>query len=216
MKNSIKNNPRDPKTDHLLTPQNSALVLIDYQPGLIEGTNSVDRDILINNVIAMAKTGKMYDLPIILSTIMVESGFQQDTIPELKSILMDTVSIDRTHVNAWEQPEFREAIEKTGRKKLIMAGLWTEVCLAFPALDLLYEGYEVYALSDVSGGTTVDAHERSMQRLIQAGAVPVTWEAVMSELGRLNKEGYDMGTFVEILDEHLPASVTSTPNSKFN
>lgn len=207
MKDIIENNPRDPKTDHLLTAQNSALVLIDYQPSLIDDTNSIDRDILINNTVAMAKTGKMYGLPIILSTIMVESGFQKDTIPEVKDILVDSVNIDRTHVNAWEQPEFREAIKNTGRKKLIMAGLWTEVCLAFPALDLLHEGYEVYALSDVSGGTTLDAHERSMQRLIQAGAIPVTWEAVMSELGRLNKDGYDMGTFVEILEKHLPASI---------
>jgi nicotinamidase-related amidase len=198
---------RDPKTDHLLTPQNSALILIDFQPGLIEGTNSIDRDILVNNAVAMAKVGVMYEMPIILSTIAVTAGFQQDTIPQIKDILSGVETVDRDNVNAWEQPEFRAAVEATGRKKLIMAALWTEVCLAYPVLDLLREGYEIYALSDVSGGTTLDAHERGMQRLIQAGAVPVTWEAVMAELGRLNKDDYDMGQFVQIMTEHLPASI---------
>ena len=95
----------------------------------------------------------------------------------------------------------------TGRRKLIMAGLWTEVCLVFPALDLLNEGYQVYAVSDASGGTSVDAHERGMQRIIQAGAVPVTWEAVMAELARLNIEDYDMNGFMELMNVHLPKSV---------
>ena len=198
---------RDPKADHLLTPENSALILIDFQPGLIDGTNSVSRDVLLNNAAAMAKVGKMYDMPIVLSTIAVKAGYQKDTAGSIKEVLVGIETIDREHVNAWEQPEFRAAVEKTGRKKLIMAGLWTEVCLAFPALDLLREGYEVYALSDVSGGTTIDAHERAMQRLVQAGAIPVTWEAVMSELGRLNKDGYDMTQFIKIMEEHLPASV---------
>ncbi len=196
---------RDPKTDHLLSPENSALILIDYQPGLIDGTNSIDREVLVNNAVAMAKTGVMYDLPIILSTIAVSSGYQQDTISEIGDLLGDAVHIDRQSVNAWEDDAFRSAVEATGRKKLIMAALWTEVCLAYPVLDMLREGYEIYAVSDVSGGTTVDAHERGMQRMIQAGAVPVTWEAVMAELGRYG--GYDMGDFVQIMETHLPASI---------
>lgn len=200
---------RNPQTDHLLTPQNSALVLIDFQPGLIDGTNSIDRSILLNNAVAMAKVGVMYDMPIVLSTIAVTAGFQQDTVSEIKTVLAGVETVDRDSVNAWEQPEFRDAVEATGRKKLIMAALWTEVCLAYPALDLLREGYEVYALSDVSGGTTLDAHERGMQRLIQAGAVPVTWEAVMVELGRL-KGGYDMAEFIEIMETHLPASIPTS------
>ncbi len=198
---------RDAKSDHLLTPENSALILIDFQPSLIEGTHSINQDILVNNVVAMAKVGMMYKMPIVLSTIMVKAGYQQDTIPAIKDVLAGVETIDREHVNAWEQPEFRTAVEASGRKKLIMAGLWTEVCLAYPVLDLLREGYEVYALSDVSGGTTLDAHERGMQRLIQAGAVPVTWEAVMAELGRLNKDRYDMMEFIEIMNQHLPASI---------
>lgn len=196
---------RDPKTDHLLTPENSALVFIDYQPGLVDDTFSIEHDVLINNVVAMAKAAKMYDMPVVLSTIGVGAGYQQDTIPELKKLLTDVETIDRDTVDAWDSAEFRAAIEATGRKKIVMAALWTEVCLVYPALDMLLEGYEIYALSDVSGGTTLDAHERGMERIIQAGAVPVTWEAVMAELGRLGS--YDISGFVNIMTEHLPKSV---------
>jgi len=196
---------RDPKTDHLLTAGNAALILIDYQPGLVDGTNSIRREALVNNVVALAKAAKMFDLPIILSTIAVEAGYQEPAIPELLEVLPGVTPIDRTAVNAWEQPEFRAAVEATGRRKLIIAGLWTEVCLVFPALDLLKEGYDVYAVSDASGGTSVDAHQRGMERVVQAGAAPVTWEAVMAELGRLYKGDY-IGSFVGIMSEHLPNS----------
>ncbi len=198
---------RDPKTDHLLTPENSALILIDFQPGLIDGTRSVSREILVNNILALAKTGSLFKLPIVLTTVAVSAGYQEDTIAELKSALPGVPTVDRSKVNAWEEPAFREAVVATGRRKLIMAGLWTEVCLVFPALDLLNEGYEVYAVSDASGGTSVDAHERGMQRIIQAGAVPVTWEAVMAELARLNMADYDMSGFMELMNVHLPRSV---------
>ena len=158
----------------MLTAENAALILIDYQPGLVDGTNSIGRKALVNNIVALAKAAKMFEMPIILSTIAVEAGFQEPTIPELLEVLPDISPIDRTAVNAWEQPEFRAAVEATGRRKLIIAGLWTEVCLVFPALDLLKEGYEVYAVSDASGGTSVDAHQRGMERVVQAGAAPVT------------------------------------------
>ena len=198
---------RDPRNDHLLSPENSALVLIDYQPSLVAGTHSIERAVLVNNVVAMAKAARLYDLPTILSTIGVTAGYQEDTIPELQEVLADVSLIDRNTVDAWDTPGFREAVKATGRRKIIMGALWTEVCLAYPALDMLLEGYEIYALSDVSGGTTLDAHERGMQRLIQAGAVPVTWEAVMAELGRIGS--YDIGGFIEIMNEHLPRSVPS-------
>ncbi len=196
---------RDPQTDHLLTPANSALALIDYQPSLVDGTHSIARDILVNNVVAMAKAAKMYDLPVVLSTVGVSAGFQQDTLPEIKEFLPAVTTVDRDTVDAWDSPDFRAAVEATGRRKIIMGALWTEVCLVYPALDMLREGYEIFALSDVSGGTTLDAHERGMQRLIQAGAVPVTWEAVMAELGRLGS--YDISGFLDIMNEHLPKSV---------
>ena len=198
---------RDPRNDDLLSPENSALVLIDYQPSLVAGTHSIERAVLVNNVVAMAKAARLYNLPTILSTVGVTAGYQQDTIPELREVLADVSPIDRNTVDAWDTPAFREAVEATGRRKIIMGALWTEVCLAYPALNMLIESYEIYALSDVSGGTTLDAHERGMQRLIQAGAVPVTWEAVMAELGRLGS--YDIGGFIQIMNEHLPRSVPS-------
>ena len=196
---------RDPKTDHLLTSDNAALLLIDFQPGLVAGTKSQHRESLINNVVALAKAAKLFDLPIVLSTIGVRAGYQEDTIEELRVLLPDLAPIDRSAVNAWEEEGFRAAVQATGRRKLLIAALWTEVCLVFPALDMLKDGYEVYAVSDASGGTSVDAHERGMQRVIQAGAVPVTWEAVMAELGRLYKGDY-VGSFVEIMQEHLAKS----------
>jgi nicotinamidase-related amidase len=196
---------RDPETDHLLTPENAALVLIDYQPALVDGTNSIDRDILINNVVAMAKAAKMFDVPIVLSTIGVGAGFQEDTLPEIRDILEGIDAVDRHTVDAWDSAEFRTAVEATGRRKIIMGALWTEVCLVYPALSMQRDAYEVYAVSDISGGTTADAHDRGMQRMIQAGVIPVTWEAVMAELGR--HASYDMTEFIDIMREHLPLSV---------
>ena len=196
---------RDPATDHLLTPENAALILIDFQPSLIDGTRSIDRRVLLNNVAALTKAARMFDLPIVLSTIGVGAGYQGDTVDELQKLLPDVIAIDRKAVNAWEEEAFRSAVEATGRRKLIIAALWTEVCLVFPALDLLMDGYEVYAVSDASGGTSVDAHERAMQRMVQAGAAPVTWEAVMAELARLYKGDF-VGRFVQIMNEHLPGS----------
>ncbi len=196
---------RDPATDHLLTPENAALILIDFQPSLIDGTRSIDRRVLLNNVAALTKAATMFDLPIVLSTIGVGAGYQGDTVEELRKLLPDVIAIDRKAVNAWEEEAFRSAVEATGRRKLIIAALWTEVCLVFPALDLLMDGYEVYAVSDASGGTSVDAHERAMQRMVQAGAAPVTWEAVMAELARLYKGDF-VGRFVQIMNEHLPGS----------
>lgn len=196
---------RDPKTDHLLTSENAALVLIDYQPGLVDGVNSQSKKSLINNVEALTKAAKLFELPIVLSTVGVTAGYQEDTISELQTLLPDVEPVDRSTVNAWEHDGFRAAVEATGRRKLIMGALWTEVCLVFPVLDLLKEGYEVYAVSDAMGGTSVDAHDRGMQRMIQAGAVPVTWEAVMSELARLYKGDY-VESFVGIMEEHLPSS----------
>ncbi len=191
--------------DHLLSPENAALVLIDYQPGLVDGTHSIDRDVLTNNVVAMAKAARLFGLPIVVTTIGVSGGYQEPTLPEIMAELDGVEPIDRSTVDAWDSPEVRAAIEATGRRKVIMGALWTEVCLVYPALDMLRDGYEVYAVSDISGGTTVDAHERGMQRLIQAGAVPLTWEAAMAELGRL--ASYDVAGFVRVMQEHLPASV---------
>ena len=134
---------RDPVGDHLLTAQNSALVVIDYQPSQIQTVTSIDREVLVDNIVSVALLAETFDLPVVLSTINVAGG-QQPTVPELKAVLADDAEIDRTSINSWEDVEFQRAVEATGRKKLIMAALWTEVCLAFPTLDAMRDGYEVF------------------------------------------------------------------------
>jgi nicotinamidase-related amidase len=145
---------RDPRTDHLLTPQNSALVVIDYQPFQFEVVTSMDRDLLVRNIVSVARTARTFGLPIVLSTVGVAANGREPTIPALKEVLADSSEIDRSSINAWEDTEFRQAVESTGRKKLIMTALWTEMCLAFPSLDALQAGYEVYPVVDAVAGTS--------------------------------------------------------------
>jgi nicotinamidase-related amidase len=174
---------RDPFTDPLLTPTNSALIVIDYQPAQIQVVKSMDTDLLIRNIVSVARTAKTYDLPIVLSTVNVANG-QGHTVPELAGVLADEVEIDRTQINAWEDVEFRRAVEATGRRKLIMAALWTEVCLAFPSLDALRQGYEIYPVVDAVGGTSPEAHRAGLERIVQAGAQPISWVSLACELQR--------------------------------
>jgi nicotinamidase-related amidase len=174
---------RDPVTDALLTPSNSALVVIDYQPSQIQTTRSIDSDLLVRNIVSVARTAQTYGLPIVLSTVNVANG-QGHTIPELAEALGDQVEIDRTQINAWEDIEFRNAVEATGRKKLIMTALWTEVCLTFPSLDALRAGYEVYPVVDAVGGTSLEAHRAGLERIVQAGAQPISWVSLACELQR--------------------------------
>lgn len=193
---------RDPKKDHLLTPANSTLVLIDYQTEMFAGVNSIDRVLLENNVVALAKAAKVFDLPIVLSTVGVKAGVNDDTISGLRSVLSNLESFDRSTTNAWEDVEFQSAVKATGRRKLIMGALWTEICLAFPALDALKEGYEVYVVTDAVGGTSTDAHERAIQRVMQAGAYPITWLAVLFELQRDWARRETAGTVSKIMQQH--------------
>jgi len=175
--------PRDPVTDHLLTPQNAALVVIDYQPSQVQTVTSMDRELLVDNIVSVARLARTFDLPVVLSTINVANG-QQPTIPELKAVLSDSVELDRTVINAWEDPAFRRAVEATGRRKLIMTALWTEVCLAFPALDVLRDGFEVFPVVDAVGGTSPEAHRSGLERIGQAGAQPISWVSLACELQR--------------------------------
>jgi nicotinamidase-related amidase len=170
-------------TDPLLTPQNSALVVIDYQPSQIQAVTSIDHDLLTRNIVSVARLAKAYGLPIVLSTVNVANG-QPPTIPELREVLSDSVEIDRTQINSWEDTDFRRAVEATGRKKLVMTALWTEVCLAFPALDALREGYEVLPVVDSVGGTSPEAHRAGLERIVQAGAQPIGWVSLACELQR--------------------------------
>ena len=174
---------RDPVTDRLLTPQNCALIVIDYQPSQIETVTSIDHDLLVRNIVSVARLAKAYGLPIVLSTVNVANG-QPPTIPELREVLSDLVEIDRTQINSWEDAEFRKAVEATGRKKLVMTALWTEVCLTFPALDALREGYEVFPVVDAVGGTSPEAHRAGLERIVQAGAQPIGWVSLACELQR--------------------------------
>ncbi|MBP8930025.1 MAG: isochorismatase family protein, partial [Paracoccus sp.] len=135
---------RDPVADHLLTPENCAVVLIDYQPEQYRTITSSTRDEIDLNVIALCKLARAYDLPVIVSTVGVDMGVNTGTAAEIMAELPGVTEIDRSGVNAWEDAEFRQAIEATGRKKIVMAGLWTEVCLTFPTLDMQAEGYQVY------------------------------------------------------------------------
>ncbi|MDF2515743.1 MAG: hydrolase [Sphingobacterium sp.] len=161
---------RDPKADHLVTPENSVLIVIDYQPIQINSINSMDRNDLVRNITALSEMAKGFNIPIVLSTVNVATGRNKETIKALKTVLKDETSYDRTSINAWEDYEFLEAVKATGRKKLVMCALWTEACLSFPALDALNEGYDVFAPVDCVGGTSKEAHDAALSRLQQAGA----------------------------------------------
>jgi nicotinamidase-related amidase len=175
---------RDQVGDHLLTPKNSALVVIDYQPSQLAGVRSMDRDLLLKNVVSTAKVAKLFGVPIVHSTINVTSGRGKPTLPPLAEVLAGYTPIDRTTTNAWEDPDFLSAVRATGRRKLIICALWTEICMAFPALDAMREGYEVYPVVDAIGGTSVEAHRAGLERVVQAGAKPTSWVALAVELQR--------------------------------
>lgn len=175
---------RDPVSDHLLTPKNSTLIIIDYQPVQVNSIASMDRQRLIDNIVGVAKIGLAYGLPIVHSTVNVKTGLNKPPIPQLRKVLRDLPTYDRTTINSWEDVEFVKAVKATGRKKLIMTALWTEACLSFPALDALREGYEVYPVVDAVGGTSVEAHEAALRRIEQAGGQMITWPQLLCELQR--------------------------------
>src|ERR1700722_14527399 len=175
---------RDQVGDHLITPQNAAFVLIDYQPSQFGTVRSMDEALLRKNIVSTVRTVRAFGVPIVHSTVNVASGQQQPTVPELAELLEDNPPLDRTTVNSWEDTEFVQAVHATGRRKLIFCALWTEVCLAFAALDALREGYEVYPVVDAIGGTSLEAHRAGVERVVQAGAQPISWVSLACELQR--------------------------------
>jgi len=192
---------RDPEKDHLLTPKNAALIVIDYQPTQVNSINSMDRKQLIANITATVMAAKTFNLPVILSTVNVKSGANKETIPQIRELLGDHPSYDRTSINAWEDADFYAAVKATGRTKLLMTALWTEACLAFPALDALKEGYEVYPVVDSVGGTSLVAHEAALRRMEQAGAKLTSNTQLICELQRdWNRKETIPGT-IEIFKE---------------
>ena len=165
-----------------LTIENSALVLIDHQPAVALAVNSIDHGLLINNVAALSRVAKQLGVPTVLTTVGAYGSVLVDPIfKEISDIFPDVTPIDRTSTHAWSHPEVRAAVDATGRKKLIMAGLTTEVCLAQSSLSAIKDGFDVYFLSDCSGGITAEAHEDAKTRMVQAGARPVSWLSVTSE-----------------------------------
>lgn len=188
----------------LIDKDNSALIFIDHQPQMAFGVANIDRQQLKNNVVGLAKAGKIFNVPTLFTSVETES-FSGYIWPELLAVHPEITPIERTSMNSREDAAFVKAVEATGRKKLVISALWTEVCLTFPALMALEAGYEVYVVTDTSGGTSVDAHERSIDRMVQAGAVPVTRQQVLLEYQRdwARKDTYD--AVMALVREHSGA-----------
>jgi nicotinamidase-related amidase len=175
---------RDPVTDRLLTPRNAAFIIIDYQPVQVNSIASMERQRLVSNIIRASKAALLYGLPIVHSTVNVQTGINKPPIAPLRKLLDKVPTYDRTTINAWEDIEFRRAVEATGRRKLIMTALWTEACLTFPALDAMAEGYEVFVVADAVGGTSVTAHDMALRRVEQAGGKMISVTQMFCELQR--------------------------------
>lgn len=194
-----------PATIHsLLTPQNCTVIFIDHQPQMTFGVANIDRQTLVNNTLLLAKAARIFRVPTILTTVETTS-FSGPMWPQLLDVFPEHRPIERTSMNSWEDKGFVSAVEKSGRKKLVIAALWTEVCLAFPAIQAMEAGYEVYAVADASGGTSQMAHDYAMQRIVQAGAVPVTALQVLLEFQRdwARKETYN--DVIAAVKEHCGA-----------
>jgi len=189
---------RDPLGDRLLTPQNAAFLFIDYQPAQLATIRSMDPELLLKNAVSTVKTIKTFGVPVVHSTVNVASG-QGPTLPELAGLLADDKPLDRTTVNSWEDTEFLQAVRATGRRKLIICALWTEVCMAFTALDALRDGYEVFPVVDAIAGTSPEAHRAGLERVTQAGGQPIGWVSLACELQRDWGRQETVGAIVEIV-----------------
>lgn len=176
----------------LLDPSEVALCMIDHEPQMFFGVEGKCRAGLINSVVGLTKVAKVFDIPIILSTVEANT-FSGPLIKKVQDIFPENKPIDRTTLNAWEDENFKSAVKKTGKKKLLIAGLWTEVCVAMPALSAIEDGYKVYVVADACAGATKAAHKSAIMRMVSSGAKIVTWQAVLLEMQRdwANKETYD-------------------------
>jgi nicotinamidase-related amidase len=189
----------------VLTPENSQLIFIDHQPQMAFGVQSIDRQMLKNNTVALAKSARIFDVPSIITTVETES-FSGHTYPELLNVFPNHPTLERTSMNSWDDQKVRDAIKNNNRKKIVVSGLWTEVCNLTFALSCMHDtDHEIYMVSDASGGTSLEAHERAMDRMIQAGVVPVTWQQVLLEWQRdwANKDTYD--AVISLVQEHSGA-----------
>lgn len=194
----------NPKLE-VLTPQNSQLIFIDHQPQMAFGVQSIDRQTLKNNTVGLAKAARIFNIPTIITTVETES-FSGHTYPELLDVFPGQKLLERTSMNSWDDQKVRDALAANGRKKVIVSGLWTEVCNNTFALSAMLDGgYEIYMVADASGGTSKDAHDYAMQRMIQAGVVPMTWQQVLLEWQRdwAHRDTYD--AVIKLVQEHSGA-----------
>ncbi len=217
----------NPKLE-VLTPQNSQLIIIDHQPQMAFGVQSMDRQLMKNNVVGLAKAAKIFEIPTVITTVESES-FSGYTYPELLDVFPNQKTLERTSMNSWDDQKVRDALAANGRRKVVVAGLWTEVCNTTFALSAMLEGdYEIYMVADASGGTSKDAHDYAMQRMIQAGVVPVTWQQVALEwqrdwarrdtydavigMAQQHSGAYGMGIDYAYTMVHKAAQRTATPH----
>jgi len=193
-------------TMEMLSPMNSAIALIDYQPAMYQGVQSHDRIVTFNNVQVLAKAARLFKIPTVISTVAADS-FSGPFMLEVTSLFPEIPVIDRTSMNSWLDPKFRDAIHATDRKKIVLAGLWTEACVMFPSLDMLKEGFEIYVVADACGDVSPEAHQRSMDRLVQAGAVPLTSLQYIFELQQDWARTATYEGVMEILRENSPYGI---------
>lgn len=187
--------------DALLTPDNCALILIDHQPFQFAGLRSHDTQTIINNVVGLTKSAKAFGVPTLFTTVLEHRGGL--LLKQLQDVIPDQKPIDRTFINTWEDTRVTDWVKATGKKKIVMAALWTEICLAMPAIQALGEGYEVYIVTDASGGVSLEAHEMAVMRMVQAGAVPITWTVFAAELQRDWARTETAGKLGEMMLDHM-------------
>ena len=190
--------------DALLTPENCVLLLIDHQPFQLANVNSHDPTMVINNVTALAKVAKLYGVPTILTSVVAERG--GEIFKQVQAVFPDQKPIDRTFINSWQDSRVVAAVKKTGRKKLVIAALWSEMCLAMPAIHAMGEGYDVYVVTDASGGVSLESHDMAIRRLVAAGAQPLTWIGMYGELQRDWARTEKQGEVAQILFDHAGGS----------
>jgi nicotinamidase-related amidase len=188
----------------LLTPDNCVVTLIDLQPQMLFGVSNFDRQSIINNNVALSKAARVFDVPVVLSTVETKS-FSGNLWPQIQALFPKVTPIERSSMNSWDDENFVAAIRKTGRKKIVLSGLWTETCVALPTIQAIHDGYEVYVVEDCCGDVSQLAHDNAMKRVIQAGAKPVTSLSVMLEWQRdwAQRDTYD--AVMEIVKTHCGA-----------
>jgi nicotinamidase-related amidase len=186
--------------DALLTPENCVLLLIDHQPFQLANVHSHEPTMVINNVTGLAKVAKVYGIPTILTVVVAERG--GEIFKQVQAVFPDQKPIDRTFINSWQDSRVVAAVKKTGRKKLVIAALWSEMCLAMPAIHAMGDGYDVYVVTDASGGVTPESHDMAIRRLVAAGAQPITWLGMYGELQRDWARTANQGAVAQILFDH--------------